>query len=268
MAIAPAARLNRRPAAAPIGDPVALRLGRLGRVALALDQPRIRATALFTTATIKARPHRGTSRSRGLRGAFSPAPGGRHRHGKAPNPRAGPINSNARKGRSAMGSNRATAASRIGPGEHEAARHAADTPKGTVWLYGHHAVAAALANPSRRLRRLLLTEEAEATIGQLLAPPWAVSPERVDRARLDQLLGRDLVHQGAALLADPLAPPSLLSVLEKPGHHRRAGSGHRPAQRRRDPAISRRVRRRRGNHPRPQLTRGNRGPRQGRLRRP
>src|ERR1700722_13188540 len=69
---------------------------------------------------------------------------------------------------------------------YEAVRDSPDTPKGTVWLYGHHAVAAALSNPARRLRRLLLTEEAEAAIGQLLAPPWAVSPERVDRARLDQ----------------------------------------------------------------------------------
>ena len=78
-------------------------------------------------------------------------------------------------------------------------------------------MAAALANPSRRLRRLLLTEEAEAAIGKHLAPPWAVAPERVDRGRLDHLLGRDIVHQGAALLADPLTPPSLSSVLEKRG---------------------------------------------------
>jgi 23S rRNA (guanosine2251-2'-O)-methyltransferase len=102
-------------------------------------------------------------------------------------------------------------------GEHDAPRGAPDAPKGTVWLYGHHAVAAALANPNRRLRRLLLTEEAEASIGKQLPPPWAVSPEPVDRGRLDHLLGRDAVHQGAALLADPLAPPSLQSVLEKPG---------------------------------------------------
>jgi 23S rRNA (guanosine2251-2'-O)-methyltransferase len=101
--------------------------------------------------------------------------------------------------------------------ESDAPRHTPDAPKGTVWLYGHHAVAAALANPNRRLRRLLLTEEGEAAIGKLLPPPWAVSPERVDRGRLDTLLGRDIVHQGSALLADPLAPPSLQSVLEKPG---------------------------------------------------
>ncbi len=103
------------------------------------------------------------------------------------------------------------------PREPDAPRHGPDAPKGTVWLYGTHAVAAALANPARRLRRLLLTEEAEAAISQQLAPPWALSVERIDRARLDHLLGRDVVHQGAALLADPLAPPSLQSVLEKPG---------------------------------------------------
>ena len=96
-------------------------------------------------------------------------------------------------------------------------RSTPDSPKGTVWLYGHHAVAAALANPARRLRRLLLTEEGDAAISKHLPGPWAVSPERVDRQRLDTLLGRDIVHQGAALLADPLAPPSLQSVLEKPG---------------------------------------------------
>jgi 23S rRNA (guanosine2251-2'-O)-methyltransferase len=101
--------------------------------------------------------------------------------------------------------------------DYNAPRSTPDSPKGTLWLYGYHAVAAALANPNRRLRRLLLTEEAEAGLSKQLPPPWAVSPERADRARLDTLLGRDIVHQGVALLADPLAPPSLQSVLEKPG---------------------------------------------------
>jgi len=92
-----------------------------------------------------------------------------------------------------------------------------EAPRGTVWLYGLHAVAAALKNPARRLRRLILTEEAEAAITPRVAQPWPLSPERVDRARLDQLLGRDIVHQGAALLADPLPPPSLTQALERPG---------------------------------------------------
>ena len=101
--------------------------------------------------------------------------------------------------------------------DHRATRQGPEAPRGAVWLYGTHAVAAALANPARRLRRLMLTEEAEHAIAATLKKPWAVPGERTDRARLDQLLGRETVHQGVALLADPLAPPSLAAVLERPG---------------------------------------------------
>ena len=94
---------------------------------------------------------------------------------------------------------------------------APDTPRGALWLYGLHAVAAALANPARRLRHLMLTEEAQQTLAQRQPPPWPVPPEQVDRGRLDHLLGRDIAHQGAALLADPLATPSLQHALERPG---------------------------------------------------
>jgi 23S rRNA (guanosine2251-2'-O)-methyltransferase len=96
-------------------------------------------------------------------------------------------------------------------------RGGTEAPRGAVWLYGLHAVAAALANPARRLRRLVLTEEAEASLSARLPKPWALAPERAERLRLDQLLGRDIAHQGAALLADPLAPPPLAAVLERPG---------------------------------------------------
>ena len=92
-----------------------------------------------------------------------------------------------------------------------------DTPRGALWLFGTHSVAAALANPARRLRRLLLTEEAEAELGTRLKQPWAIPAERCDRDRLEKLLGRGIVHQGAALLADPLAMPSLAQALERPG---------------------------------------------------
>lgn len=77
-------------------------------------------------------------------------------------------------------------------------------PGGTLWLYGLHAVAAALANPRRRLRRLLLTVEAEAALEQRLTKPWRLNAERVERNRFQTFLPEDAVHQGAALLTEPL----------------------------------------------------------------
>ncbi len=103
------------------------------------------------------------------------------------------------------------------PQHHDGPRRGAEAPRGAMWLYGMHAVAAALANPGRRLRRLLVTEEASATLAHRQPQPWPLAPETVERARLDHLLGRDVVHQGVALLADPLAPPSLQSVLDRTG---------------------------------------------------
>ncbi len=94
---------------------------------------------------------------------------------------------------------------------------AAEAPRGAVWLYGLHAIDAALGNPARRLRRLILTEEAEAALSARRPQPWPLAPERSDRARIDLLLGRDAVHQGAALLADTLTTPLLANVLERPG---------------------------------------------------
>jgi 23S rRNA (guanosine2251-2'-O)-methyltransferase len=63
----------------------------------------------------------------------------------------------------------------------------------------------------------MLTEEADASLSAKLKQPWPLAAERTDRARLDQLLGRDVVHQGAALLADLLTPPSLATAMERPG---------------------------------------------------
>jgi 23S rRNA (guanosine2251-2'-O)-methyltransferase len=82
-------------------------------------------------------------------------------------------------------------------------------PAGTVWLHGLHAVSAALANPRRRLRRLLLTADAEAELARRLPPPWRVAAERAERHRFQTFLPEDAVHQGAALLAEPLAAARL-----------------------------------------------------------
>jgi 23S rRNA (guanosine2251-2'-O)-methyltransferase len=81
------------------------------------------------------------------------------------------------------------------------------------WLHGRHAVAAALANPARRHQRLLLTVEAEAQLAALAPKPWPVRPERTDAAALKSLLGEAAVHQGVALLAEPLNAPPLDDLL-------------------------------------------------------
>ena len=94
-------------------------------------------------------------------------------------------------------------------------------PSGAVWLYGLHAVAAALANPARRLRRLVLSEDAQAALAAERPQPWPLQPEITGRDKIDQLLGArpgsGIVHQGVALLTDQLAAPPLLDALKRPG---------------------------------------------------
>jgi 23S rRNA (guanosine2251-2'-O)-methyltransferase len=75
-------------------------------------------------------------------------------------------------------------------------------PKG-LWLYGHHAVEAALANPRRSCHRLLATTEALTRLGAH-AQRAGVEVSVVERAALDRLLGEGTVHQGLALSAAPL----------------------------------------------------------------
>jgi 23S rRNA (guanosine2251-2'-O)-methyltransferase len=95
------------------------------------------------------------------------------------------------------------------------------TPAGAVWLYGTHAVAAALKNPQRRFRRLVITEEAQASLAAECPQPWPIQPEITPRDRIDALLGArpgsGIVHQGIALLTDQLAAPALLDALKRPG---------------------------------------------------
>ncbi|SDB61808.1 23S rRNA (guanosine(2251)-2'-O)-methyltransferase RlmB [Belnapia rosea] len=85
---------------------------------------------------------------------------------------------------------------------------------GTLWLYGLHAVAAALANPARRLKRLLATEEAEEALAARLGERWRITPERVERGRFGTFLPEDAVHQGAALLVEPLPNLTLDRAVE------------------------------------------------------
>lgn len=87
------------------------------------------------------------------------------------------------------------------------------------WLYGFHAVQAALRNPRRRLHRLLHTVEAGAEHADLLAQARARTPdsprqEVIDRDGLSRLLPSGAVHQGLGLLAEPLPPTDIYEVCD------------------------------------------------------
>ncbi len=87
---------------------------------------------------------------------------------------------------------------------------------GSIWLFGAHAVLAALANPRRNNHRLLLTAEAEHRHGARLRPLLSggnPSPESVKRTQIEQFLTTEAVHQGLALLAEPLDQPHLDDLL-------------------------------------------------------
>lgn len=73
----------------------------------------------------------------------------------------------------------------------------------TYWLYGVHAVRAAIANPRRRFHRFIATTNAARRIEPL--PDSAPRPELVDVRVINRLLG-DAVHQGVAVSVDPLLP--------------------------------------------------------------
>jgi 23S rRNA (guanosine2251-2'-O)-methyltransferase len=75
-------------------------------------------------------------------------------------------------------------------------------PKG-LWLYGRHAVEAALANPRRSCHRLLATAEALQRLGAH-AERAGIEVAVVDRPAIDRLLGEGAVHQGLALSVAPL----------------------------------------------------------------
>jgi 23S rRNA (guanosine2251-2'-O)-methyltransferase len=81
-------------------------------------------------------------------------------------------------------------------------RHRPSAAKG-LWLYGRHAVEAALANPRRSCHRLLATAEALARLGPGAQRP-RVEVAVVERAAIDRVVGAGAVHQGLALSVAPL----------------------------------------------------------------
>ena len=90
------------------------------------------------------------------------------------------------------------------------------TARVEVWIYGHHPVAAALANPDRKILRVVATTEAAAKLREeSTVPPRALAQVKiVARGDIDTLVSKDAVHQGVAVLAHTLEH-ELLDVLER-----------------------------------------------------
>ncbi|MGH7442343.1 MAG: TrmH family RNA methyltransferase, partial [bacterium] len=82
-----------------------------------------------------------------------------------------------------------------------------------TWLYGLHAVSAALANPRRKLNRALLTARAAQALGPGLLSGVTVEP--VEAEAIVRLLPPGAVHQGAALSCDPLPSRGLDEILAR-----------------------------------------------------
>jgi 23S rRNA (guanosine2251-2'-O)-methyltransferase len=88
-----------------------------------------------------------------------------------------------------------------------------------LWLYGLHAVRAALANKKRRLHRIVLTERAAEEIGKGLL--GRVRSETANADVVSRLLPPGSVHQGVALLCERLPKRDLDDALEQTSEGRR-----------------------------------------------
>jgi 23S rRNA (guanosine2251-2'-O)-methyltransferase len=78
-----------------------------------------------------------------------------------------------------------------------------DPDTGPVYLYGVHTVRAALDNPRRVKKALLLTPNARARLEEM-GPLGKVATTETTPKELDRLLGGEAVHQGVALEVDPI----------------------------------------------------------------
>jgi len=88
-----------------------------------------------------------------------------------------------------------------------------------LWLYGTHAVQAALANPRRKVLRAVLTERAAQEIGAKLL--GRVKHEIVDLNAVGKLLPEGAVHQGVALQCEKLPALSIEDAIGQRHQRRR-----------------------------------------------
>ncbi len=97
-------------------------------------------------------------------------------------------------------------ARKSGANRQKTSRNSADSSAKDGWLYGDHAVFAALRNPARKVRRLLISkskpEQLSSEDSHLLGS--IASIEVVTGEQITQALPEGAIHQGIALKASPL----------------------------------------------------------------
>ena len=85
---------------------------------------------------------------------------------------------------------------------------------GAIWIYGRHPAFGALANPARRIERVLagpgLLESEGERLEALVRGRFPI--EETDPRQLDRLIGPDSVHQGLALAVRPLDQPDVAEL--------------------------------------------------------
>lgn len=85
-----------------------------------------------------------------------------------------------------------------------------------LWLFGRHAVLAALENPMRKIKRLIVVNKSQdqyqPALTEIHLNHRALHPEIVTIEQFEKLLPPDSVHQGIALLTAPLPDNHLEDV--------------------------------------------------------
>lgn len=90
------------------------------------------------------------------------------------------------------------------------ARHRGGKSAAGNWLYGHHAVTAALDNPARVVLRVAATDQAATKLkGHLGDVPLTLS----ERGDIERIVGEGAVHQGVAAEVEPLPERHLGDIL-------------------------------------------------------
>lgn len=88
-------------------------------------------------------------------------------------------------------------------------KHNSQADKGFLWIYGQHAVEAALANPNRQKGKIRSVRPLPDS------QTHGVAVEIVSKPELDSLCPEGAVHQGIAMQVKPLAPVFLDDVLKE-----------------------------------------------------